>query len=115
MGWPRLGQRSLPGVRWARLLAVTTAAGAAGASTACTFGWVGSDVRTFRIPSSAMEPTLHCARPAPGCLADTQDEIEVKREEKYERGDIVVFETPQRARMLCGAGGLYVNRIGTSS
>jgi signal peptidase I len=98
-------------VRWARLLAVTAAAGAVGASSGCTFGWVGSNARTFRIPSSAMEPTLHCARPAPGCLADTQDKIEVKREEKYERGDIVVFETPQRARTLCGAGGLYVKRI----
>jgi signal peptidase I len=76
--------------------------------------WVGSDdesVRTFRIPSSAMEPTLHCARPSPGCLADREDEIEVRPEERYERGDIVVFETPPAARVWCGAGGLYAKRI----
>jgi signal peptidase I len=26
--------------------------------------WV---VNPYRIPSSSMEPTLHCAKPAPGC------------------------------------------------
>jgi signal peptidase I len=101
-------------VRWARLVLLAAGAGALGALTGCTFLWVGSDdesVRTFRIPSSAMEPTLHCARPSPGCLADREDEIEVRPEERYERGDIVVFETPPAARVRCGAGGLYAKRI----
>ena len=100
-------------MRWARLLSAAISAGALGASAGCTFMWGSEDerVRTFRIPSSAMEPTLHCARPAPGCLADAQDEVEVRPEEKYERGDIVVFETPSAARRQCGAGGLYVKRI----
>jgi len=58
-----------------------------------------------------MEPTVHCARPALGCLADAEDEVEARPEEKYERGDIVVFETPPAARSRCGASGFYVKRI----
>ena len=30
-------------------------------------------VNPYRIPSSSMEPTLHCARPAPGCEAGFSD------------------------------------------
>jgi signal peptidase I len=88
------------------------AAGGLGASTGCS-AWLldSDDERSFRIPSSAMEPTLHCARPALGCRGDTEDVVEVAPEERYERGDIVVFETPERARALCGAGGLFVKRI----
>jgi signal peptidase I len=100
-------------VQWARVALVVVGAGTFGAFAGCTFLWGSEDeeVRTFRIPSSAMEPTLHCARPAPGCRADAQDEVEVRPEARYERGDIVVFETPQRARTLCGAGGFFVKRI----
>jgi signal peptidase I len=101
-------------VRRARLVLLAAGAGALGALTGCNFLWVGSEdgsVRTFRIPSAAMEPTLHCARPAPGCLADREDEIEVRPEERYERGDIVVYETPPAARVRCGASGLYAKRI----
>jgi signal peptidase I len=95
-------------------LTLLVAAGALGASAGCTYGWADSEdepVRRFRIPSSAMEPTLHCARPAAGCLADTEDVVEVRPEEEYERGDIVVFETSAAARIRCGAGGLFVKRI----
>lgn len=90
------------------LIAVVTGALAA---SGCTLWWVDSDERSFRIESSAMEPTLHCGPPAPGCLGKREDIVEARAEEKYERGDIVVFETPERARMLCGAGGLFVKRI----
>jgi signal peptidase I len=67
----------------------------------------------YRIPSSAMEPTLHCGRPAPGCEGGEDDRILVVSYEEREplRGDIVVFETPPKARELCGAGGLYVKRV----
>jgi signal peptidase I len=38
--------------------------------------WV---VNPYRIPSSSMEPTLHCARPAPGCLARFSDRVLANR------------------------------------
>ena len=67
----------------------------------------------YRIPSSAMEPTLHCARPDPGCEASRQDRIFVI---KYlfstpGRSDIVAFRTPARAAKVCGSGGVFVKRI----
>jgi signal peptidase I len=67
----------------------------------------------YRIPSSAMEPTLHCARPNPGCEASHKDRIFTV---KYlfsspGRGDIVVFHTPARAELVCGSGGVFVKRI----
>jgi signal peptidase I len=76
-------------------------------------GCGGSTSHVYRVPSSAMEPTLHCARPAIGCLAQQSDRIvtHVYGDSKPERGDIVVFETPPAARRLCGSGGLFVKRI----
>lgn len=70
--------------------------------------------KAYRIPSSAMEPTLHCARPLPGCAASTSDRIAGVRfvlgiEPK--RGDIVTFEMPEAAAALCGAGGVVVKRV----
>src|SRR5436309_12678585 len=38
--------------------------------------WV---VNPYRIPSSSMEPTLHCARPATGCEASTSDRVLANR------------------------------------
>jgi signal peptidase I len=60
-----------------------------------------------------MEPTLHCAHPAPGCLAKEEDRIVT---EAYDnslpaRGDIVVFHTPELARLRCGSSGLFVKRL----
>lgn len=71
-------------------------------------------MQTYRIPSSAMEPTLHCPRPAPGCEAGTADRILVSRLAPFwapSRGDIVVFRAPEAARRKCGAGGTFVKRI----
>ena len=68
----------------------------------------------YRIPSSAMEPTLHCARPAPGCEAGNGDRIFVPRFTPFwtpSRGDIVVFNTPPEAAVKCGAGGTFVKRL----
>ena len=74
--------------------------------------WV---VNPYRIPSSSMEPTLHCAEPASGCEASFSDRVLANRFIYHlkdpERGDIVVFETPQAARERCGAGGTFVKRI----
>jgi signal peptidase I len=74
--------------------------------------WV---VNPYRIPSSSMEPTLHCARPAPGCEARFSDRVLANRFVYHfrdpQRGDVIVFETPPAAKAKCGAGGTFVKRI----
>ncbi len=74
--------------------------------------WV---VNPYRIPSSSMEPTLHCSEPLPGCEADFSDRVLANRFIYHfkdpERGDIVVFETPPEALERCGAGGTFVKRL----
>ena len=74
--------------------------------------WV---VNPYRIPSSSMEPTLHCAAPASGCEARFSDRVLanrfIYRFREPERGDIVVFETPPAAKARCGAGGTFVKRL----
>jgi signal peptidase I len=67
--------------------------------------------KAYRIPSSAMEPTLHCARPGSQCEAKHEDKILVFTFLGYGRGDIVVFHAPRAAQEMCGAGGVYVKRI----
>jgi signal peptidase I len=74
--------------------------------------WV---VNPYRIPSSSMEPSLHCARPANGCEARFSDRVLanrfIYRFRDPQRGEIVVFETPPAARARCGAGGTFVKRL----
>ena len=74
--------------------------------------WV---VNPYRIPSSSMEPTLHCAKPAHGCEARFSDRVLanrfIYRFKDPARGDIVVFQTPPAARARCGAGGTFVKRL----
>jgi signal peptidase I len=74
--------------------------------------WV---VNPYRIPSSSMEPTLHCARPANGCEARFSDRVLANRLLYHfrdpERGEIVVFKTPPAAQTRCGAGGTFVKRL----
>ena len=74
--------------------------------------WV---VNPYRIPSSSMEPTLHCAAPEVGCQADASDRVLanrfIYRFRDPERGDIVVFEVPDRALEMCGASGTFVKRL----
>src|SRR5829696_2442448 len=74
--------------------------------------WV---VNPYRIPSSSMEPTLHCARPGTGCEARFSDRVLANRFVYHfkdpARGDIVVFKTPPEAAVRCGAGGTFVKRI----
>ena len=74
--------------------------------------WV---VNPYRIPSSSMEPTLHCARPAAGCEASTSDRVLANRFIYHfrspERGEIVVFQTPKLALEACGSQGTFVKRL----
>jgi signal peptidase I len=74
--------------------------------------WV---VNPYRIPSSSMEPTLHCAKPAPGCEARFSDRVLANRFIYHfrdpKRGEIIVFKTPPEARIRCGAGGTFVKRL----
>jgi signal peptidase I len=75
--------------------------------------WV---VNPYRIPSSSMEPTLHCATPEPGCQAGSSDRVLANRFVYHftdpDRGDIVVFETPPEAESVCpGPGGVFVKRL----
>jgi signal peptidase I len=69
----------------------------------------------YRIPSSSMEPTLHCARPSPGCEAALSDRVLanrfIYRFRAPRRGDIVVFRAPEAAARLCQGGGVYVKRL----
>jgi signal peptidase I len=72
-------------------------------------------VNPYRIPSSSMEPTLHCARPAQGCEAATSDRVLANRFIYHfrspRRGEIVVFTTPSLAKQECGSEGTFVKRL----
>jgi signal peptidase I len=74
--------------------------------------WV---VNPYRIPSSSMEPTLHCARPGDGCEAHFSDRVLAcricYRLSSPKRADIVVFQTPPLAASRCNGGGTYVKRL----
>ena len=71
--------------------------------------------KPYRIPTSAMEPTLHCAAPAPGCLGESSDRV-LAASIVYDlrsptRGDVVVFNAPPGAKAQCTEGGTFVKRI----
>ena len=94
---------------------VLTIVGAVGIVLAIK-AWV---VNPYRIPSSSMEPTLHCARSngtsSSGCEARWSDRVLANRFIYHlrdpNRGEIVVFNTPPRAKIECGAGGTFVKRL----
>jgi signal peptidase I len=81
--------------------------------------WV---VNPYRIPSSSMEPTLHCARPGAYCEARFSDRVLANRFIYHfrspHRGEIIVFKTPKdkngvdlAAKECSGAGGTFVKRL----
>ncbi len=77
--------------------------------------YFGLDARAYRLTAASMEPTLHCARPAPLCRAGTADRVVAL---KYvlvspARGDLVVFHAPIGARAACGLvpGAVLIKRI----
>jgi signal peptidase I len=71
--------------------------------------------KPYRIPSSSMEPTLHCARPGAWCEARFSDRVIVNRLAyrfgSPKRGQIIVFHAPAAAASQCGEGGTYVKRL----
>ncbi|HEX7625678.1 MAG TPA: signal peptidase I [Gaiellaceae bacterium] len=68
--------------------------------------------KPYRIPSSSMEPTLHCAKPGEWCEGRFNDRVIANRLAyrfgSPKRGQIVVFEAPKGA---CGIGGTFVKRL----
>jgi signal peptidase I len=71
--------------------------------------------RPYRIDSSAMEKTLDCARPGPGCVGSSDDRVLACRICLHfgapSRGDIVVFDAPEEAALKCGEAGTFVKRV----
>jgi signal peptidase I len=69
----------------------------------------------FRVPTSSMEPTLHCAHPGVGCTGSLNDRVLVAkvvyRFRNPKRFEIAVFHAPARARRLCSEGGTYLKRV----
>jgi signal peptidase I len=71
--------------------------------------------KPYRVPSSSMEPTLHCAKPARGCLAHYSDRVIalriVYRFRDPHRGEIAVFHAPAAAS--CGESGslVFIKRV----
>jgi signal peptidase I len=69
----------------------------------------------YRIPSSSMEPTLRCAKPASGCEARFSDRVIANRLayrfRSPHRGEIVVFTAPPAAARRCSEGGTFVKRL----
>lgn len=63
--------------------------------------------KPYRIPSSSMEPTLRCAKPAAWCSAQSSDRVIANRLtyrfSSPSRGQIVVFKAPPSAAQ-CGPG-----------
>lgn len=78
-------------------------------------------VNPYRIPSSSMEPTLHCSQPAVGCETESVGPVDLSdrvlanrflyKIRDPRRGEIIVFETPAAAQLKCGAGGTFVKRL----
>jgi signal peptidase I len=71
--------------------------------------------KPYRIPTSSMEPTLHCSKPADGCRSRVSDRVIanriVYRFSEPKRGDIIVFKAPAKVETACNAGGTFIKRI----
>ncbi len=73
--------------------------------------------KPYRIPSSSMEPTLHCARPGAWCLGSRDDRVIANRLAyrfgSPRRGQIVVFTAPPAASKCAAAdgGSAFVKRL----
>jgi signal peptidase I len=73
-------------------------------------------LKAYRIPSANMEPTLHCAKPNPGCRGETSDRVIGLRflfGKDAASGDIVAFEMPAEGAERCGSfpGATHVSRV----
>lgn len=77
----------------------------------CTIG----GKKSYKVPTAAMEPTIHCAQPKPGCLGKGDDHVIVQTHfDGIKRGDIIVFEVPKKAIEVCASAGgssIFVKRV----
>ena len=93
-------------IDWALTIAVAIAA---------VLAFQAEVAKPYRIPSSSMEPTLHCGKPADGCRSRVSDRVIanriVYRFHAPKRGDIIVFKAPATVAAACDAGGTLVKRI----
>jgi len=86
-------------------------------AAACVLAFEAQVAKPFRIPSSSMEPTLHCAKPGAWCLGSTNDRVIANRLAYRfgdpKRGQIVVFRAPAAADRCGGGGGrsIFVKRL----
>jgi signal peptidase I len=71
--------------------------------------------KPYRIPSSSMEPTLHCAKPADWCKGSFDDRVLadrlIYRFESPQRRQIVVFHPPASAAAHGCPGDTFVKRL----
>ena len=69
----------------------------------------------YRVPTSSMEPTLHCAQPGAWCQSSHSDRVVanrfIYRFRDPRRGEIVVFHAPAKTLAVCDEGGTFVKRI----
>jgi signal peptidase I len=73
-------------------------------------------LKAYRIPAANMEPTLHCAKPNPGCRGDTSDRVIALRflfGRDPARGDIVTYRMPAKGADRCGSveGATHIARV----
>jgi signal peptidase I len=73
-------------------------------------------LKLYRIPSSAMEPTLLCARGPLGCSADESDRVIGLRyivRRQPNRGDLVAFKVPDDGAEKCGSSrdAVFIKRV----
>jgi signal peptidase I len=103
--FPNLSHRSRVVVDWVATIVFAVAI------VLAVKAWI---VNPYKIPSPSMEPTLHCARPEPGCAGGRSDRVLanrfIYRFRDPRRGEIVVFHAPKAAEREC-IGGIFVKRI----
>src|SRR3954471_4159791 len=69
--------------------------------------------RTYKMPAASMEPTIHCARPNPGCEANRDGHFVTQEPPgAIKRDDIVLVNVPTlAAEQNCGTSGAFVERV----
>src|SRR6516164_4806769 len=104
----RIGQPWRTILDWAVTIAV---------AVALVLAFEAEVAKPFRIPTSSMEQTLHCAKPGEWCLGSADDRVIANRLAyrfgSPEPGQIVVFRAPAAAAAKCGPGegGTFVKRL----
>jgi signal peptidase I len=88
-----------------------------GVAVAFVLAFQAEVAKPYRIPSSSMEPTLHCAKPGAYCEGRFDDRVIANRLaytlDDPQRGQIVVFTAPRAAEQCSphAGGSAFVKRI----